>query len=160
MLNRYAEWITIQNRVIRFLRCDFDPIFKGQEFKSAAESFMIEMSYSAPYTPTRNTMAKRRWGMAAPATRAVLHTTQLKPSYREFAMLNACYLNNRTWHHSFEGVPDSRSHSSRETFQISTISRFLVAQHLSTSQQDNAEKSLTLHSLEFLLATPPTRMGT
>ncbi len=35
----------------------------------------------------------------------MLHTARLKPSYWEFAMLNACYLNNRTWHHNFEGVP-------------------------------------------------------
>ncbi len=50
-------------------------------------------------------MAERRWGMATPAARAMLDTTQLKPSYWEFAMLNACYLNNRTWHHNSEGVP-------------------------------------------------------
>ena len=105
MLNRYAEWITNQNLLLRFLRCDSDLIFKGYEFKSTAKSFMIEVSYSSPYTPTQNTMAERRWGMVALAARAMPHTAQLKSSYWEFAMLSACYLNNRTWHHISEGVP-------------------------------------------------------
>ena len=98
MLEHYLRWITKQNRVTHFLRCDSDPIFKGHEYKLMAESFNVDLSYSAPYTPTQNTMAERRWGMVGPAARAMLHTACLPASYWKFAILCACYLNNRSYH--------------------------------------------------------------
>jgi hypothetical protein len=105
MLEHYLRWITKQNRVTRFMRCDSDPIFKGYEYKAMAESFNVDLSYSAPYTPTQNTMAERRWGMVGPAARAMLHTACLPASYWEFAILCACYLNNRSYHSGPDGIP-------------------------------------------------------
>ena len=87
------------------MRCDSDPIFKGSEYKSMTDAFHVDVSYSAPYTPTQNTMAERRWGIAAPSARAMLHTANLQPSNWEFAMLAACYLDNRTYHAGANGIP-------------------------------------------------------
>ncbi len=105
MLQKYLEWITNQNRQVRYLRCDSDPVFKGDDFKLVSDYFAVDVSYSTPYTPTQNTIAECRWGMVAPAARAMLHTTQLPATYWEFAMLTACHLNNRSYHTGVEGVP-------------------------------------------------------
>ena len=67
--------------------------------------YNVKLSYLAPYTPTQNTMVERRCGMAAPASRAMLHTSQLPPSYWEFAMMTTCYPNNRSYHSGADGIP-------------------------------------------------------
>jgi hypothetical protein len=87
------------------MRCDSDPIFKGDTFKEVAETYSVDLSYSAPYTPTQNTIQERRWGIIAAPARVMLHTASLPAAYWEFAAMTACYLNNRTYHRSINGVP-------------------------------------------------------
>ena len=60
MLEQYLKWITGQNRTVRHIRCDSDPVFKGDEFEEVANSYHVDLSYSAPYTPTQNTIQERR----------------------------------------------------------------------------------------------------
>ena len=52
VLEQYLKWIIGQNRTVRFMRCDSDPVFKGEEFDEVAKSFHVDLNYSAPYTPT------------------------------------------------------------------------------------------------------------
>ena len=73
----YLKHMLSQNRVVSHMGCDSDPIFKGADYTAITEAYNVVVSYSAPYTPTQNTMAERRWGIAAPAARAMLHTAPL-----------------------------------------------------------------------------------
>ena len=104
MLERYLRWILGQNRMIIQMRCDSDPIFKGEDFTMIAESYQVKLTYSGPYTPTQNTIQERRWGIITPPARAMLHAAGLPMSYWEFAVLTACYLNNRTYHSGVNGI--------------------------------------------------------
>ena len=81
MLERYLRWIVGQNKKIIQMRCDSDPIFKEEDFNMIAESYQVKLTYSAPYTPTQNTIQERRWGIITPPARAMLHTAGLPMSY-------------------------------------------------------------------------------
>ena len=100
VLEQYLKWITWQNRTVR---CDPDPVFKGEEFDEVAKSFHVDLIYLAPYTPTQNTMQERRWGIISPPARAMLRTASLPLNYWEFDMLMACYLHNRIYHNGVSG---------------------------------------------------------
>ncbi len=80
-------------------------MFKGEEFDEVAKSYHVDLSYSAPYTPTQNTIQERRWGIISPPARAMLRTARLPLSDWEFSMLTACYLNIRVYHSGVNGIP-------------------------------------------------------
>ena len=48
----FLKLIMSQNRIVEFMRCDSDPIFKGSQYTYVTDSYQVRVSYSAPYTPT------------------------------------------------------------------------------------------------------------
>ena len=76
--DQFLRWTMSQNRHVHFMRCDSDPIFKGEAYAAVAADYNVKLSYSTPYTPTQNTMAERRWGMVAPASHATHNATAVE----------------------------------------------------------------------------------
>jgi hypothetical protein len=105
MADKYLRWVTSSNYKVKHMRCDSDAVFRGEAFKETLEDFNVEPSYSAPYTPTQNTIQERQCGIITPYVRAMLHTAQLHVSYWEFAVLAASFVHNRTYHRGIDGVP-------------------------------------------------------
>ena len=56
MANKYLRWVTSSNYKVKRMRCDSDAVFRGEIFKETLEDFSVEPSFSAPYTPTQNTI--------------------------------------------------------------------------------------------------------
>jgi hypothetical protein len=56
MADKYLRWVTSNNYKVKDMRCDSDAVFRGEAFRETLEDFSVEPSYSAPYTPTQNTI--------------------------------------------------------------------------------------------------------
>ena len=49
----FLKWIMSQNRIVKFMRCDSDPIFKGSQYTPVTKSYQVKVLSTAPHKPTQ-----------------------------------------------------------------------------------------------------------
>ena len=104
-LASYLRWVRNLHYNVEHIRCDSDTVFKGADWCTILQEDGIDITYSAPYTPSENGLAERTWGIVMTRAKAMLATSGLPPAYWEYAVLTRFYLSNRLWTAACNAVP-------------------------------------------------------
>ena len=104
-LSEFLKWVSMQNYSVDEMRCDSDAVFAGADFANILGHYEVNQTFSAPYTPSENSIAERTWANIMASAKAMLKTARLPLSYWEFAAKTACYIHNRVFSRGVGGIP-------------------------------------------------------
>ena len=164
-LDQYQRWVSMQGYNTDEIRCDSDAVFTGKDFKAIAGQFDVTLTYSAPYTPSENSIAERTWGMLLPPAKAMLKTAVLGLEFWEFSVQVSCYIHNRIYSRGVNGVPQTlitRRKPYLGHLRIFGCPAYVhIPAHMRKKLEDNAFQGILVgyptYSKGYLVFNPTTR---